>query len=180
MDHELKGYIPGDTNENFIYLTGAIISWWARVEGIMIHDIFALRTWPFSEPVIAKHSFPMNGRSVITQWCRLLENGYRHFSLDLPNMSGLVNEALDLLSHRNRLSHSFWPYGQKDQNILEISWIKKNDGAPGGVSRANYSATLEDLDKINTRLAHLYTATMAVSFNSHRLYRLGQEEEDKT
>jgi len=172
---DLKGYIPGDTNQDFIYFTGAIISWWARIEGLMINDIFALRTWPFSAPIVSKHQFPMSGKAVVTQWRKLLENGYRHFNLEPPALDKLVNEALELLDHRNVLSHSFWPYGQTDKNILEVHWIKRNHSGQWGVSRGTYKATLNDLDKVNTRLGHMYTAVMAASFNSHKLYHLGGE-----
>lgn len=173
-DKPLQGFVPGNTNVEFIYITGAIVSWWARIEGIMIHDIMVLRTWPFSENVVKKATFPMSGKSVIKHWRKLIENGYRHFSLDPPDLAKIVNESIELLDHRNTLSHSFWPYGQSDPQKLELNWIKRDDSANWGVSRGTYSATLADLDSVNTRLAHLYNAVMAASFNSHKLYRAQQ------
>jgi hypothetical protein len=173
-DKPLQGFIPGNTNVEFIYITGAIVSWWARIEGIMMHDIMALRTWPFSESVVQKNKFPMNGKAVIKHWRKLIENGYRFFSLEPPDLAKMVNESLALLCHRNALSHSFWPWGQSDLQRLELNWIKKDDSGEWGVSRGTYSATLAELDSVNTRLAHLYTAVMAVSFNSHKLYQLDQ------
>lgn len=174
-EEKLNGYIPGNTNPEFLYITGAIISWWARTEGIMVHDVMALRTWPFSKVITEKRKFPMNGRDLIKQWRDLIQNGYRTFELETPNLSKVVNDAIELMDVRNTLSHSFWPYGQADRDVLEVSWMKRDDASPDGVKRGSYRATLSDLDKINTRLAHLYTSVMAASFNSHKLYRLGQE-----
>ena len=170
---KLNGFIPGNTNPDFMYLTGSIVSWWARIEGIMVHDIMALRTWPFSYKVTSKRVFPMSGKAVVKQWRDLIQNGYREFDLTIPDFSTLVNEALELLNVRNTLAHSFWPYGQLDKDVLEVNWIKRDDGAMHGVSRGTYRATLHDLDRINTRLAHVYNAVMAASMNSHRLYQLG-------
>lgn len=172
---KLDGFIPGNTNAEFMYITGAIVSWWARTEGIMVHDVFALRTWAFSKRITNKRLFPTKGKDLVTQWRGLLENGYREFELEVPNLSKVVNDALELLDFKNTLVHSFWPYGQQDREVLELSWIKPGGSAEHGVVRGNIRVTLVDLDKINTRLAHLYTAVMAASFNSHKLYQLAQE-----
>ena len=136
----------------------------------MMHDIMALRTQPFSASIVLKNEFPMSGKAVIKHWRKLVENGYRNFSLEVPKLSKIVEDAFDLLNHRNTLSHSFWPYGQSDHQMLELSWIKRDDKGEWGVSQGTYKATLADLDQVNTRLASLYTCVMAVSFNSIRLY----------
>jgi len=174
-EEKLRGYIPGNTNADFLYITGAIISWWARTEGIMVHDVMALRTWPFSKIITDKQEFPTKGRSLIKQWRDLIQNGYRTFDLEVPDFSSLVNDAIELMGIRHTLSHSFWPYGQKERDVLEVNWMKRDDSSPTGVKRGIYRATLKDLDNVNTRLAHLYTSVMAASFNSHKLYALGEK-----
>ena len=174
-EEKLNGYVPGNTNPEILYITGAIISWWARTEGIMVRDVMALRTWPFSKVITEKHEFPTKGRDLIKQWRDLIQNGYRTFSLEVPDFSKLVNDAIELMNVRHTLSHSFWPYGQAENDVLEVSWMQRDDASPDGVKRGSYRATLSDLDKINTRLAHLYTSVMAASVNSHKLYKLGQE-----
>lgn len=148
MDSDLKGYYPGNTNVEFIYLTGAIISWWARIEGVMIRDIWALRTWPFSNEITQKRDFPTSGKAIITQWRALIENGCRFFEIEGPNLAKTVNEAIALVDHLNTLSHSFWPYGQTDLNVLELHWLRRDAKSSGGVRQDTYRATLSDLDKI--------------------------------
>jgi hypothetical protein len=70
------GVYPGDTNPLVLHLTGTIISWWARVEGMMVFDIMSLRTLPCSRPIAEKERFPTAGKAIIKQWRRLLLNAY--------------------------------------------------------------------------------------------------------
>ncbi|TCD02220.1 hypothetical protein EYB45_09550 [Erythrobacteraceae bacterium CFH 75059] len=168
---QLRGVIPGNTNSDFIYLTGAVISWWARIEGIMTSDVMALRTWPFSAEIVDQKRFPLGGRDTVLQWRALIINAYKARNLSSPNLDKIVTDSLQLLWHRNCLSHSFWPYGQQEKSVLELHWIKRKDSNPQGIERGTYRVTATELDKVNTRLANLCTAALAASFNSHIVYR---------
>jgi hypothetical protein len=68
------------------------------------------------------------------------------------------------------LAHSFWPFGQENHEVLELSWIRPDATKEYGVDRGHYRITVAELDAVNSRLAHLYHSVLAVSFNSHRLY----------
>ena len=166
----MKGVYPGGTNPAIIHLTGTIISWWARIEGVMIFDIWPLRSQAFSAEISANENFPTSGKDIIKQWRKLLVNAYGKEHSEVIKIEAAKSEALTLIDHRNSLVHSFWPYGQVDQQRLELHWVRRADRQPNGVSLGTYSKSIEELDEINDRLASLYTKVMAISFNSHRLY----------
>ncbi len=65
MTNEQIGIYPRGTNPEFIHLTGTIVSWWARIEGIMMQDIMCLRSQPFSAALIENKGFPYGTRNTI-------------------------------------------------------------------------------------------------------------------
>ena len=164
------GIYPGGTNPVFIHLTGTIVSWWARTEGIMITDIMALRTQPLSAQIVQKAAFPQRTRDTVRHWATLLLNAYENDGEQRGKIEKVVTKALELLEHRDRLVHSFWPYGQADSDKLELRWIRPDKTQQYGVRRGVYSMSVSELDAVNQSFAHLYNAVMAISFNSHRLY----------
>jgi hypothetical protein len=164
------GVYPGDTNPLVIHLTGTIISWWARVEGMMVFDIMSLRTLPSNRPIAEKEKFPTAGKAIIKQWRKLLVNAYESDSPERPKIGAATEAALELIDHRNHLVHSFWPYGQIDPDKLELHWVRPDPTARHGARLGTYCMTIDELDEVNQRLSHLYNRVMAISFNSHRLY----------
>lgn len=170
------GVFPGGTNPAFIHLTGTIVSWWARIEGMMVHDIMTLRTQRFSAAIAKKEAFPTAGRSIVKQWRKLLVNAYGDGAPEVAKIDAAVNRAIELLDHRNHLVHSFWPYGQTDFEKLELHWIRPDTSERYGVRFGKYSMTVDDLDVVNQRLANLYNVVMAISINSHRLYPRANHE----
>jgi hypothetical protein len=164
------GVYPGGTNPAFIHLTGTIVSWWARIEGMMVSDIMCLRTLPCSKAIAEKERFPGGGKAIVKQWRKLLVNAYEEGSPERAKVDAAVNAALELVHHRNHLVHSFWPYGQNDPEKLELQWVRSDAAARNGARIGSYCMTVEDLDEVNRRLSNLYTRVIAISFNSHRLY----------
>ena len=171
MTDDIEGRIPGGTNPDFIYLTGAILSWWARIEGIMVNDIMVLRTQSFSKAISEKEKFPKQGKTIITHWRKLILNGYRTFKLAPPNLDTIVNNSIQCLDCRNNLAHSFWPYGQDDEKRLNLQWVKPNPNAKYGVDRGEVAYSVQELDRVNSKLSSLYTHVMTASFRSHILYK---------
>lgn len=171
MSNSGIGVYPGGTNPAFIHLTGTIVSWWARIEGIMVQDIWALRTQPANARIVEKEQFPTSAKNIAKHWRKLLINGYGAGASEASKIDDAVRRAIELIEHRNHLVHSFWPYGQIEHEKLELSWIRPDPKEKYGVRRGTYSMTVDELDKINQRFANLYVAVMAISFNSHRIYR---------
>jgi hypothetical protein len=165
------GVYPANTNPAAIHLVGTIVTWWARIEGMMVNDIMALRTQPFSRDIVAKEAFPKQGKPIISHWRKLLVNGYNHD----PRLVSAVDEACrlarELIDHRHHLVHSFWPYGQNDPEIVELHWVKPDIQSAIGAQMGIYRKSIGELDEINGRLAHLYHLVMAISFNSDTLYK---------
>jgi hypothetical protein len=170
MENKNIGVYPGGTNPIFIHLTGTIVSWWARTEGIMIGDITTLRTQSFSAEISQNSKFPTGTGDTIKHWAKLLLNAYGNESEACENIKTAKTEALEILFHRDRLVHSFWPFGQIDPEILNLNYIKPDKTMQHGVFFGEYSMTINELDAVNRRFAALYHAVMAISFNSHRLY----------
>ena len=161
---------PGGTNPDFIQLTGTIISWWARTEGIMIQDVMCLRTQPFSTEIVKTKDFPRTTRDTIKHWAKLLLNAYNATNNEHQRIEIAKAASLELLQHRDRLVHSFWPYEQADHCKLVLSWIRPDKDAQYGVQIGEYSATVDELNDINQRFANLYLEVMSISVNSARLY----------
>jgi hypothetical protein len=165
------GVYPGNTNPAAIHLVGTIITWWARIEGMMVIDIMTLRTQPFSQAIAAKEAFPKQGKGIISHWRKLLVNGYGEDTSRIAEIDDACRLARELIDHRNHLVHSFWPYGQTDLEVVELQWVMPDPESPYGARMGTYRMSISDLDNINHRLAHLYHLVMAISFNSHGLYQ---------
>jgi hypothetical protein len=164
------GVYPGDTNPAAIHLVGTIITWWARIEGMMVLDIMALRTQPFSSGIAAKEDFPKKGKNIIAHWRKLLANGYGGDPVKISNIDAVCRISRELIEHRNHLVHSFWPYGQNDKEVVELQWVMPDKQAQYGARMGVYRKTISELNDINNSLARLYTQVMVISFNWHTLY----------
>lgn len=161
------GVYPGGTNPAFIHLTGTIVSWWARIEGLMVNDIWVLRTHPECAEFSQKRRFPLAGKEVVKHWRELHLSRSAEHRTEKSRFDLIVAEALDLVHHRNTLVHSFWPYGQTNSDYLELHWVKPSANEPHGVERGTYTKSVEELNGVNQRLANLYTRVMMASMNSH-------------
>ena len=173
MTDERIGIYPSGINPAFIHLTGTIISSWARTEGIMIGDIICLRSQPFSAEFVSKkknEKFPQGGKATIKQWAALLLNAYDKTSDQRDSVETAKTNALAILPHRDRLAHSFWPFGQTDIEKLQLNWIKPNMAEQFGFSTGEYCMTINELNAVNQKFANLYHAVMVISVNSARLY----------
>lgn len=138
---------------------------------MMVLDIMALRTQPFSSEVAAKVDFPKQGKGIIAHWRKLLANGYGNDPEKISSVDAACRAARELIDHRNHLVHSFWPYGQSDQTVVELQWVMPDKQAQYGVKMGVYRKTISELNSINNSLARLYTKVMAISVNSHTLYK---------
>lgn len=166
---ESIGVYPGTIQREFIHLVGTIVTWWARIEGLMVFDIRWLRTQPMSARITEQEAFPTMTRRIIKHWGKLLRNGYAHDAQKLVELDAILTEAFALVEHRNAIVHSFWPYGQDKNDEIKLSSIKPKPGDPTTVIYSNYIATVEGLDDVNIRMSRLYHRAMAFSFNSHKL-----------
>lgn len=163
------GVYPQGVQPEFIHLVGTIVTWWARIEGMMVFDVRWLRTQPISAKVAAQETFPTKTGRLIKHWGRLMRNGHRSDAKKLKELDAILKEALNLVEHRNSIVHSFWPYGQEKPDEIRLTSMRPDPKDENAVIYITYEATIDQLDDINNRLAKLYHRTMIFSLNSHRL-----------
>lgn len=163
------GVYPQNVQPEFIHLVGTIVTWWARIEGMMVFDVRWLRALPMSAKIAAQETFPTQTRRVIRHWGKLMRNGHRGDASKLMELEVILNEAFSLAEHRNSIVHSFWPYGQEKADEIRLTSMKPDPDDPTKVIYTAYEATIDQLDDVNTRLAKLYHSTMVFSLNSHKL-----------
>ena len=75
--------------------------------------------------------------------------------------------------------HSFWPYGQTTTGEIILSSVRPGKGDEEAVIYTSYETTIDEMNEINNKMAHIYHHVMAFSFNSHKLYRQPQTKADK-
>lgn len=163
---ESIGRIPAEIQPELVWLVGAIITWWARVEGLMVSDLRWLRSLDVNTTIAAKESFPPGTKRAIKHWTRLMRNFHADDTEKLAQIVAIQDEALDVWSHRNAIAHSFWPYGQVQKDEIQLQSIKRKLDDPMNAEIIEYRATVQSLNEINNRAMRLYHRTMALSFNS--------------
>lgn len=160
------GRFPEGIDHALIHLTGTIVTWWGRVEGVLVHELLTLRRlYPeFS----AKEQFPVQSGNIIAQWGRLQR---KHFSKDsqrLQKIEKLLEDMRELSDDRNTLAHYFWPYGgTQGKTEITLQTIKPRRGDNATLEIKTAVISVRRLDEINERLMSLYHTVMADSLNLH-------------
>ena len=145
-----------------ISLTGAIVTWWGRIEGLLTRDLITLRQHPACADYARKERFPVSTGRVIDQWEKTRNLVFQGNDQKRLQTSELVTRLRKCADERNILVHYFWPYGnQQDPSTLRLSSIKPARRSHDDLEFRSVTITLEDLDDLNERLFRLYTPVMA-------------------
>jgi hypothetical protein len=165
----MKGVIPGGINPDLVSLTGAIVTWWGMIEGVIVQDVIGMNShaavhadgecWPVQTAT----------RRLISQWVRARRIAHRTFpdnGFDFEAARGNLAECAEI---RNRLVHGFWRFGtpSEPRDDFVISTFKPIRGKPNSFEFERYLIDVPMLDSFNSRLASLYHSVMCASLNLH-------------
>lgn len=145
-----------------ISLTGAIVTWWGRIEGLLVRDLITLRQHPACVDYARKERFPVSTGKVIDQWEKTRNLVFAGNDEKRSQTHALTKRLRDCADDRNILVHYFWPYGnERDPSTLRLTSIKTARGSHDDLEFRSVTITLEELDDLNERLFRLYTPVMA-------------------
>lgn len=162
-----RGRIPGDIDPLLVSITGAIVTWWGRIEGVLVYDLLASRQHPAARPIAEKQQFPVSTSRVIAQWARCRRAIFAGNPGELRRVENTRQRLADAAKDRHALVHGFWPYGgdPADPTTLRLQMIKPKKGETGMMEVHQRTITIDSLDDFNERLIHLYHTVMADAFN---------------
>lgn len=147
-----------------IHLTGTIVTWWGRIEGIMVHDLISLRN--HFPDYAAKAPFPVQTGNIIRQWSRLQRDFSKGDTERTDKFNELADELWDVSEDRNVLVHYFWPYGGTEgKSEITLKSIKPQKGNNSTLMFRAVEISVEKLNSVNERLMRLYHTIMAGSMN---------------
>lgn len=170
------GRFPEGIDHALIHLTGTIVTWWGRVEGVLVHELLTLRK--MHPAFSAKEPFPVQTGNIIRQWGKLQRKFFAKDSKRLEKVEGLLCEMRELSEDRNILAHYFWPYGgTQSQSELTLQTIKPQKGNNAVLEIKTAVIDIEKLDGINERLMRLYHTVMADAVSLH--FRLAATRANK-
>jgi hypothetical protein len=160
------GQFPKGIDPALIHLTGTIVTWWGRIEGILVHDLITLRQHPMNAAFVAKELFPVQTGRVIQQWAKLQRRYYATNQVRIEKLEKLIEELSDGADERNILVHYFWPYGAVEgDETITLQSIKPKKGQNDMLEIKQAVISVEKLDELNERLVRLYHHVMADQFN---------------
>jgi hypothetical protein len=154
------GRFPEGIDPALMHLTGTIVTWWGRVEGVLVHELLSLRG-EFAE-FSAKESFPVQTGNIVKQWGQLQRKHFAENQERLQIIETLLIEMRELSEDRNILAHYFWPYGASpNPSELTLQTMKPKRGDNSVLEIKQATITVPKLDEINERLMGLYHRVMA-------------------
>lgn len=156
------GRYPDGIDIALIHLTGTIVTWWARIEGLLVQDLITLRQLPMNAELAAKEPFPSSTNATIKQWHRL-QNATWPEEKTLREVTSMVPELRDLAEERHIIVHSFWPWGSDDPETVRIQRVRPAKG--GNIAITQYELNVETMDAVNERLCSMYHRNLALSMN---------------
>lgn len=159
----MVGRIPKGIDPELLYLTGAIVTWCGRIEGVLVHCLISIRQHEAFKAIARKEKFPIAAQQLIKQWAK----GGRLILAQDPKLVAKINhlekELLDLSLDRNVLVHGFWPYGgEPDGGALQLGIIRPAKGDQ--LQLGSCEIDVERLDSINERAVALYHQLMPMVF----------------
>lgn len=158
---DIKGTIPPHIDDRLVSLTGAIVTWWGRIEGLLTRDLITLRQHALCAEYAKKERFPVSTGLVIKQWEKTRSLVFAGNEEKCRQTKDLVSRLRDCADDRNTLVHYFWPYGNdQDPSVLRLSSIKTRRGTHDTLEFREVTITVKDLDDLNERLFQLYTPVM--------------------
>lgn len=163
--------IPADIDPHLICVTGAIVTWWGRIENDLYLDLLTTRNHPSANKIAAKDQIPLSSNKRIKQWAKVRKAIFANMPDRLNQINELRDQLLSASEERNDIVHAHWPYGNK-QNPKKLRLQSMKPKFDGSHVFKNIDITPENLEELSERLNSLFHKIMplTVSFafeNSH-------------
>jgi hypothetical protein len=153
----MKAKIPGGIPYDLIVAIGAIVTWWGRVEGMLVFELAPLRAHPACAKLAEKERFPVMTGKVIKQWADAQRLVFAADARVLAEVDELETELFACADERNKLVHYTWPYGGPEgQTTLTLQSIKPAKGTHDTLLLSKHTIDPESLDRTNDRICALY------------------------
>ncbi|MEO3432097.1 hypothetical protein [Inquilinus sp. CAU 1745] len=175
--------IPENIDPLLVSLTGAIVTWWGRIEGILFRDLMFTRRHPATRHIIEKDPFPVSAKPLIRQWAKCRRAIFADNPVKLQRTEDIRQRLSDASEERNMIVHGFWPYGDDDPESITIQRVKPKKKTDI-LAFDSYIATVEKLNNLNERLIFLYHETLPemvnYAFSPDGRSKAGKDQEQAT
>lgn len=154
----MGGDPESELSPQFIFMTGSVVTWCGRIEGLVAADVQRLaEEYPeFQSREEFKTVETVSDRR-IAQWvrvCRLVFGG--HVEL-IEEVLAIAAEAEDILRDRNVLVQGLWQVeGQKSANRVRILHHERANNGETEAYLTNYTVSDAMISGINQRAYKLY------------------------
>lgn len=157
----MVGRIPRGIDPDLLYLTGAIVTWCGRIDGILVYSLLAIRQHEACKAIVKKENFPSPTKDIVKQWAKGGSLVLSHDPQAVDRIGQLRQELLDLALDRNDLVHGFWPYGSEPhEGALSLQTLRvRKDGE---LQLSSLAIDVERLEAVNGRAVLLYRQVMAM------------------
>lgn len=167
----MRGIIPGGINPNLVSLTGAIVTWWGRIETVLTYDVIGMNS---SQAVSDdEQCWPVQiaTKRLIKQWARarrIIHTDWHDPSFDTEVLQRRLLKAAEV---RHRLVHSHWGWGSPAQprDDWEVSILKPSRATSDKLEYTRFTIDVESLDTFNDSLRVLYMELMTASMRLHMI-----------
>lgn len=169
----VRGRFPNGIDPRLLHLTGTIVSWWSRIEGVLVKDLLTIRDHKSFKHKAANEALPVATKRLIDQWARGRRAIFSQDAKALEQLEKIVVELRNVAAERNDLVHGFWPYGaEPGERKLRLETFKPHPTKPGAFEIREYDIDAERLDEINERAISLYHKVMVMMINLLPIYTL--------
>lgn len=160
------GRYPGGIDPAFIHLVGTIVTWWGRIEGVLVHDLISLRQHSTATEYARKNRFPVNTKAVIKQWASLRKMVFADNPVKVNTTERVQAELIDCAQYRHVIVHYFWPYGGTgkggDDQSVRLQSTKTKKGTHDALEFRSITVDVKTMNELNERLADLYHRVMVM------------------
>ena len=154
---------PDNANYPLVLVTGAIVIWWGRIEGMLFQETMNMGL--HADEAISSLCQPLQiaTQKLIAQWAR----ASRRVVADDPELQAAISkvkgELTDCAGDRHILAHGFWDYPHDDQIPLQSKiTVIKPDGADG-VKFEQYEVNFQILSEFHDRLSLIYHRILGIT-----------------
>lgn len=153
-------------------LTGAIVTWWGRIEALMFHDLLTLQHDDAVKASGVCNPLPMGTRPLVKAWIKAtaIFETEEKWQRELEHVASELRECSE---DRHVLVHGFWDYpdpAKSDRTQITVLKPGKK-GSSGKLLFAQYKIDVAKLHEVEARFRRLYHRLLPFSLNHG--FRLG-------
>ena len=155
---------PNETYDPILLtLTGSIVTWWGRIEGMLFHDLLSLQHDPAVKASGACDPLPIATKRLIKAWTKATqifetEEKWQH------ELAAVKLELEECSQDRHVIVHGFWDYPDPVKcDRTQITVMKP--GTEDKLLFAQYNIDIDKLSEMERRFIHLYHRILPFTLN---------------